>query len=443
MTITNSKAISYKLFGQVVLMFLVYSALALLSALKFLPNDLLAQTLSYAQVSGFTHIMLNLMILTGLLAGGIYVISCQRRSEMLANEALLSVNYRAWTVLMIAAFLAGLSGQIEGRHLLELPVLLDISKVVLLVLFLYNIGISITQWSPFAIVWMIGMSLSVVCTVIGLIPQGDYVQDRILRSLAVNININVAYVLAAIALGFWLITRFSNVVQAWADEGIYTIAGLVSLAGGLVSIAPLYAFGASNIFGNIIVFLVPMLYLIYCGHSYRALKDRNPILTLSAHWYTLSVLLWLIGIGVIGALQSSPGIQQWTQGTRLTDLQYTLTALATLSMILGVINQGAAELRAQNQRVTGYMPFWFVGFGIIGGAVALGAAGIVQVYLERILSVGYLETQELLVPLYLFWIVGLFSVAIGAGIYALGFRARGVHQSRPADNDHLNTEHSS
>jgi nitric oxide reductase subunit B len=176
------------------------------------------------------------------------------------------------------------------------------------------------------------------------------------------------------------------------------------------------------------VIVAPVFYLIFAAHSYRALSSRNPTVTLAAHWYTMGLLLLLLGPGLLGGLQAAPGIRQWTAGTRLSDLQTTLTALAVVAIVLGVINQAAAEVRGQNRRVTGLAPFWLVSFGVIGGGAALAGAGIAQTYLERILGMGYLETQTLIVPLYALWVLGWLSVALGTGIYALAFWAR-----RPVD----------
>ncbi|MEP6988878.1 MAG: hypothetical protein ABI970_24970, partial [Chloroflexota bacterium] len=99
----------------------------------------------------------------------------------------------------------------------------------------------------------------------------------------------------------------------------------------------------------------------------------------------------------------------------------TLTLLAAVVMSLGVVNQAAAEMRGQNWRVTGLTPFWLVSVGILGGGLALAAAGIVQVYLERLLSIGYLDTQALIVPLYIGWVMGLIVLLLGIVLYALGF----------------------
>jgi hypothetical protein len=65
-----------------------------------------------------------------------------------------------------------------------------------------------------------------------------------------------------------------------------------------------------------------------------------------------------------------------------------------------------------------------VAFGIIGSGLALGLAGVVQTFLERQLSVGYLDTQTLLVPLYTGWFAGLVVLALGIGLYTLIFWLR-------------------
>ncbi len=74
-----------------------------------------------------------------------------------------------------------------------------------------------------------------------------------------------------------------------------------------------------------------------------------------------------------------------------------------MAIILGAINQIAAELRADQRRITGLMPFWLVAFSMIGSVLLLAGIGLVQVYVERLLGVGYLEAETLLAPLYTLW----------------------------------------
>ncbi len=424
---TRTQQISFSFLAQAVVLLMLYAAATLLGAAKFVSGDPLAVSLPYQHVSAFANMLLQLSVVSGLLGGGIYVVAGQNAGnripgQRLRDEGLLAVAYRLWSATLILAFFAGLLGLLEGRNLLELLPLLDIAQAFVILLVLISVARSQTNWTPFALVWTVGMALSVVGTAIGLIPTTDYLADRGLRALAVGLNFDVAYVLAAVALGYWLMHRFSDVPQGWVDSSLYTVAGLLALAGTLVSLSGFYALSAPEwaiTLGHVGTVIVPILYLIVAAHSYKALSSRNPTMTLAAHWYALGLLLLLIGQGLLGGLQAAPGIYQWTVGTRLSDLQTTLTALSVIAIVLGVVNQVTAEIRGQNRRVTGLTSFWLVAFGIVGGGLALGGAGLAQTYLERIAGIGYLETQTLIVPLYVLWLMGWLATALGIGIYAL------------------------
>jgi nitric oxide reductase subunit B len=201
----------------------------------------------------------------------------------------------------------------------------------------------------------------------------------------------------------------------------------LAIAGALITVPSLYTLGITPPQGWLALLgalFVLVAWLILAAHGYRALADRNPSATLAAHWTTLALLLFLLGPALLGGLQIMPDAHAHTQGTRLTDLQHTLTLLAVVAAVLGTINQASAELRGRNQRVTGFIPLWLVGFGLVGATLALGGAGIAQVYLERVLSLGYLETQTLIAPLYALWTLSLLLVTLGLAAYALGFWAR-------------------
>jgi nitric oxide reductase subunit B len=203
--------------------------------------------------------------------------------------------------------------------------------------------------------------------------------------------------------------------------GVFLIAGALSSAAQVLHLPN--AIQAAGI-GAALFSVFASAWLI--AHSYRALSNRAPIHTLAAHWFVLGVILLTVGNGVLGAVLSLPVAQAMAQGTQLTVLQNHLNAMGLLAWVLGFINQAVAEMRGQNFRITGLVPFWCVALGLGGASLAFFAAGIVQLYLERLMSVGYLETQTALVPLYALWIGGLLIFAPGVAFYALGFRARPV-----------------
>ncbi|GAB1421276.1 hypothetical protein MASR2M15_14310 [Anaerolineales bacterium] len=112
------------------------------------------------------------------------------------------------------------------------------------------------------------------------------------------------------------------------------------------------------------------------------------------------------------------------QGTQLIYAHEWMLQFAFVALLLGTGNQISAELRKNNSRVTGLLPFWMVSFGLLGGGLAMLIAGITQTYLERILNIGYLQSQTYLIPLYQFWILSLLSLTLGLVIYAWGFHSR-------------------
>jgi nitric oxide reductase subunit B len=428
MSLTPTRRIARNMFAQTVALFIVYIILSLIGSAKFLsPHDALASSMPYHHVNAFASMTLHLTLLTGLLGGGLYTVTAERGDGRFADETRLRYLYRAWTAFLIITILAGIGGLLNTVNPHNLPLSLEIIHIALVVIFLIIIGMNVTHWTAVPTVWMTGLSIVLVMTAIGLSTSSDAVRDSAIHSLVEGLTLNLGFALSTVALGFWLLHRFSNVTLAWSEPGLYIVAGVMSLAGVLVSAAPLYALDNvdfSRTVGSVGVVVVPLAMMIFAAHSYRGLSDRNATHTLAAHWYALSLILFLLGIGVLGAIVSAPDVNRWTQGTRLTDLQSTLTSLAIIAMLFGVINQGVAEMRGVNRRITGLLPYWLVTFGVLGGGLALAGAGVVQVYLERVLSVGYLDTQSHIEPLYAGWFAGYVIIGIGVVIYAIGFFAR-------------------
>lgn len=423
---TTTQKIAYGFFGQAVILLLLYGAAGLVSAAKFLPPDPLAATLPYHQIAALSNILLHLAVVSGLLGGGIYAAASMRDNCELPDTRTLRIAAGGWTLLLALATLAGIFGLAEGRAGLELPLLLDIAQGVIAILVIEAI-LRDTPLNPVMLVWTVGMALVVLATVVGFIPSADFVQERALRALAVGLRDNMGYTLAALALGSWLARRVSTVGAAWADESVLTLAGLLSLAGAgvtLASLYPLYGGGWIAAAANTAAIGAPVLLLIAAAHHYKVLANRNQNATLAAHWLALGVLCWLLGLGILGGLLSAPVLRQWTAGTRLADAQSLLTLLAPIAVVLGVINQAASELHGVNGRITGYIPFWLVAFGGLASAFLLAGAGLVQVYLERVMSVGYLDAQTMLAPVFALALVGTMAGTLGVGVYALGFWLR-------------------
>jgi hypothetical protein len=229
----------------------------------------------------------------------------------------------------------------------------------------------------------------------------------LLRILAVNLRFNVGYMLVALALVYW-----------WLETNLYPVAGVVMLVGTLVSFAPLTALGQTGIPALLVIVLIPAGLIFFVVGSYRYIETFTRFFY--HQWLYLGLILLVMSLGVLGTLSSLPAFAPYMQGTRLTDLQLTLTMLGMLALVVGVCLKWTEELRDYKLARGEFGAFWLVTVGVIGGHLALLVAAGAQIIMERVMSIGYLDVQNALVPLYVLWMIGL--LVMGLGVVWLAMR---------------------
>jgi hypothetical protein len=94
--------------------------------------------------------------------------------------------------------------------------------------------------------------------------------------------------------------------------------------------------------------------------------------------------------------------------------------------VLAVLNQMAAELRGENRRVTGLLPFWLISSGMLFGGLAQAAAALVALYLDGLLRLEAGRSAALQLPLAALASLPAALLAAGLVLYALGWRARRI-----------------
>jgi hypothetical protein len=422
---TTAQRAVYHVFSTCVALLAAYAVSSLLAAVQFLPPPVLNGWIDASHIGPFSRVCLALALPGLAVAAGWHMVLAERIAHTTDDAAWWWRLARAWRVLAWLVVAAGALGQLEGRYALEVPVVLDVVMGVWLVLGFAVVALNVQAWSPGWLVYGLGMAVVVVCHVLGIAALAHPVQDRVLRVAAVNAQLLVGLLLVAVAVCFWLMRRFSNVRQPWADQGAASVGGLMVVAGALLSIIPLAGLGLSGGLALLGAVWAPLACVVYAAHAYRALSDHNAAQTLASHYVALHVVL-VLAVGALGSALLLPDVAALAQGTRLPEAHYSLAQWAVLAALLGMVNQAASEMRQSSQRVTGLTPFWLLSAGAVLAGITLLAAGAAQVLLERRLNVGYLDTQTLLAPLYLGWIVGVAGLALGLCLYALGYRARQI-----------------
>ncbi|MEO7996513.1 MAG: cbb3-type cytochrome c oxidase subunit I, partial [Gemmatimonadaceae bacterium] len=119
---------------------------------------------------------------------------------------------------------------------------------------------------------------------------------------------------------------------------------------------------------------------------------------------------------------------------------------AYVMITLAMITFAGPALTTRNvdsPRKMGYWAFWMMVSGMFGMTLAFGAAGISQTYLERIMGLGYMETQlKIQVHFIMLTVTGILFT-LGVGLFVIDFfsvRPRILPPSIGADPETLEPE---
>jgi nitric oxide reductase subunit B len=136
----------------------------------------------------------------------------------------------------------------------------------------------------------------------------------------------------------------------------------------------------------------------------------------------------LFGAGLLGLAHTWPSVNRWTHGTLITAMHghsafYGAYAMIVLAMITYAL-PSLTRSRIPGESYVGYAAFWLQIAGMFGMTMSFATAGVAQVYLERIVGLGYLDTQLKIQVHFLMLILTASIFAIGVGLFIYDFFRR-------------------
>ncbi len=383
----------YRLLSLLVGLIALYGLGALLGASFVLLGNPLADHVAESTIRALTNRAFDLALLSGLVAAGLLMAGGAMSSR---GSRWLS---RGWIALALGSLLAT---PLVDDLMLSIALAIGLLLVALL---LKPTGLAERGIQR---VWRLGMSLAALSLTL------PHLIDSVSAAAFRAFQLQVAFAFAMLSIVYWLFGCFSRVEPDWARDSLRTCSILLLLGGGLVYAGRL---GLSASIALVAGTVVLLCFVVIASHWVRAISRRNENATLSPHWLALATLLLLVN-GLLGALSIQPGIQAAMRGNELMAAQDWLAGCGLLCVLLALGNQAASDLRGDNRRITGYIPFWLCGFGAALAAIFQAGRGLLQHYLRAA------DTAELLLPLSALWIGCLFAFTAGLLIYALGYLVR-------------------
>jgi nitric oxide reductase subunit B len=440
----RSQRIAHAYFLAALLLFALQLAFGFLCLAKYLGPDPLLGVMHFATAKAIHTNMLLVWLLTGFMGAAYYLVPEESRAEI-HSERLAWIQLALWLAIGVTTVVGYLFGFTEGRKLLEMPFPLKLGVVVVMGIFLTNVAMTIRKAGRFTTtegVLVAGLAASAVLFVPGLLSFDNYTLDRFYRWWVVHLWVEGVWELVLGALLAFLLVRLSGADREVLEKWLYVIVGLTFLSGILGTGHHYYWIGTPRYWlwvGGFFSALEPLAFLGMAAYAYTTLRRSrlshpNGI---ALHWTVGSAIFSALGAGLLGFAHTWPQVNQWTHGTHITTMHGHMAFFGAYAMInLAVISYALPALtgRSDEERQTrlGLWAFWLMVGGMFGMTLAIAAAGIGQTYLERILGLGYLETQRKIAVHYLMWLATALLFSLGAAAYVWDFVRAGAPRARPA-----------
>jgi nitric oxide reductase subunit B len=333
----------------------------------------------------------------------------------------------------VTAIVGYMFGWTAGNKMLEQPFPLKIVIVVVMLMFLYNILMTIKQagrWTVTEGVLVAGLVLAALLYLPALLEYDNYTVSIFYRWWTIHLWVEGVWEMIQGGLLAYLLIRLSGADREVMEKWLYVIVGLVFLAGILGTAHHYYWVGVPHYWlpiGGFFSALEPLALLGMAMYAYFAMRRSglsHPN-SLAVHWTIGSAVFTVFGAGLLGFAHTWPSVNKWTHGTLVTAMHGHGAFYGAYAMIVMAIISYALPNLTVNRKVEGssigYWAFWMQVMGMFGMTLSFGTAGIGQVYLERILGLGYLDTQLKLQVHFLMLIATASVFAIGAGLFIWNF----------------------
>lgn len=432
----KSQTVAYWYFAVAMVLFGLQLVFGLLSATKYLGPDPLLHILPFDVTKVIHTNLLIVWVLTGFMGATYWVIPDESRTE-LHSVKLAYIQLVLWTLMGVATIVGYLFRYGTGNKLLEQPLPSKLVIVLCMLIFLYNIAMTIKKSGRFTTTEGV-LVLGLVCTAVlffpALLEYENYTVSIFYRWWTIHLWVEGVWMMIMGSFLAYLLIRLSGADREVMEKWLYIIVGLVFLAGIVGTAHHYYWVGVPYYWlpiGGFFSALEPLAIVGMAMYAYGAMRRSglsHPN-NLALHWTLGSAIFTLFGAGLLGLAHTWPSVNQWTHGTLITAMHghaafYGAYAMIVMAVISYALPSLTHERKGQNNSI-GYWAFWLQLGGMFGMTLSFATAGIAQVYLERIMGMGYLDAQLKIQVHFIMLIASatLFSGGVGLFIYDF-FRRR-------------------
>lgn len=427
----KSQSVAYWYFAVAVALFGLQLVFGLLSAAKYLGPDPLLYILPFDVTKVIHTNLLIVWVLCGFMGATYWMVPDESRTELHSTK-IAYIQLVIWVVMGVTAIIGYLFRWGTGNKLLEQPLPHKIAIVVVMLMFLYNIGMTIRKSGRFTTtegVLLLGLGGAAVLYLPALLHYHNYTVSIFYRWWTIHLWVEGVWEMIQGGFLAYLLIRLSGADREVMEKWLYVIVGLVFIAGILGTAHHYYWVGVPQYWlpiGGFFSALEPLALVGMAIYAYSAMR-RSGLAhpnKLALHWTVGSAVVTMFGAGLLGLAHTWPSVNKWTHGTLITAMHGHAAFYGAYAMIvMAMITYAMPGLTRRPEEGTqlGWWSFWLQMAGMFGMTLSFATAGIGQVYLERIMGLGYLDAQLKIQVHFLMLVATASLFAIGVILFIIDF----------------------
>ncbi|MDP1607424.1 MAG: cbb3-type cytochrome c oxidase subunit I [Rhodocyclaceae bacterium] len=331
-----------------------------------------------------------------------------------------------------------------GREFLEQPLLTKIGIVVVALAFLFNISMTMLRGrkTVINIVLLIGLWGLAIFFLFAFYNPTNLVMDKFYWWWVVHLWVEGVWELIMAALLAFVLIKVTGVDREVIEKWLYVIITL-ALVTGIVGTGHHYFWIGTPAYwqwwGSIFSALEPIPFFAMTVFAFNMVNRRrrehpNKVAVL---WALGTAVMAFLGAGVWGFLHTLAPVNYYTHGSQITAAHghlafygaYVMVVIAIISYAMPILRGRAAN--SQRAQVLEMWSFWIMTVSMVFITLFLTAAGILQVWLQRVSDtpMPFMMVQDQVALFYWLRVVAGVVFFTGLVTYVCSFFVKG--ESKP------------
>ena len=418
----QSQAVSKLYFVAALGLFVAQVLFGLIMGLQYVVGDFLFPAIPF-NVARMVHTnALIVWLLMGFMGAAYYLVPEESETELFSPKLAVGL---FWIFLVAAALtvlgyllvpyatLAKMTGNdllpTMGREFLEQPLLTKIGIVIVALGFLFNITMTVLKGRKTAIsmVLLLGLWGLAIFFLFSFYNPDNLVRDKYYWWWVVHLWVEGVWELILGAILAFVLIKVTGVDREVIEKWLYVIITLTLVTGIIGTGHHYYWIGTPEYWqwwGSVFSALEPIPFFAMTVFAFNMVNRRrrehpNRAATL---WALGTGVMAFLGAGVWGFLHTLAPVNYYTHGTQVTAAHghmafygaYVMVVITMISYAMPLMRGRAAN--SNKAQVIEMWGFWLMTIAMVFITLFLTAAGILQVWLQRVSEtpLGFMATQD-------------------------------------------------